>query len=255
MDDWVVELRRGRLEAAWDLFLDRYRRLVFAAIRHYADDPDDVMDVFARVCDALRENDMRKLRMYVDEPNHRARFSTWLVAVVRHLTVDWFRERDGRPRLSALAQRLPPLQRRIFELVFLDRQSHGEAYEIIRARDAPTLSFRAFLAELRATYRSVTAGRRGHLFRELGTPAPEHLETASAEDAGELRDVLDGALSSLDEEDRATLELYVVEELPAADVARIVGLPNVKAVYNRVYRALTTLRSRLQRAGIGPEDL
>ena len=50
MDAWVVELQRGRSDAAWDLLLDRYRRLIFAAIRHYAQDYDDVMDVFARVC-------------------------------------------------------------------------------------------------------------------------------------------------------------------------------------------------------------
>src|SRR5439155_19885124 len=55
MELWVAELQGGRPEAAWDLFLNRYRRLIFAAIRHYAEDYDDVMDVFARVCEAMRE--------------------------------------------------------------------------------------------------------------------------------------------------------------------------------------------------------
>ena len=54
MDAWVSELRRGSPETAWDAFLERYRRLIFAAIRHYAQDYDDVMDVFARVCESLR---------------------------------------------------------------------------------------------------------------------------------------------------------------------------------------------------------
>ncbi len=107
MEHWVAELQGGRPEAAWDLFLDRYRRLIFAAIRHYAQDYDDVMDVFARVCEALREDDLRRLRVYTDQPEHRARFSTWLVTVVRHLTVDWFRQRDGRRRLSACGRRPP----------------------------------------------------------------------------------------------------------------------------------------------------
>jgi len=56
-------------------------------------------------------------------------------------------------------------------------------------------------------------------------------------------------------EDRAAVELFVMEELPAADVARIVGLPNAKAVYNRVYRALAVLRSRLEAAGVRRDDL
>src|SRR6266545_3660744 len=71
MEDWAVELQQGRPEAAWDLFLDRYRRLIFAAIRHYAQDYDDVMDVFARACEALRADGLRKLRVYVQQPDTR----------------------------------------------------------------------------------------------------------------------------------------------------------------------------------------
>jgi RNA polymerase sigma factor (sigma-70 family) len=103
MDAWVRELQRGSSEAAWDAFLDRYRRLIFAAIRHYAQDYDDVMDVFARVCESLRADDLRRLRSWTDQTEHRASFSTWLVTVVRNLTIDWFRGRDGRHRVSAVA--------------------------------------------------------------------------------------------------------------------------------------------------------
>ena len=42
-------------------------------------------------------------------------------------------------------------------------------------------------------------------------------------------------------EDRVAGELYVIEELPAAQVAQILGLANAKAVYNRVYRALAAM--------------
>src|SRR5690348_18093414 len=113
------------------------------------------MDVFAQVCEALRADDLGRLRHYVAQGAHTARVSTWLVTVVRNLTVDWFRHRDGRRRLSVVAQALPPLRRRIFELVFLDQRSHIEAYELIHVRDAPDLSFKEFLGELRATYATV----------------------------------------------------------------------------------------------------
>ena len=257
MEGWEVELRAGRLDASWDAFLDRYRRLIFAAIRHYAQDYDDVMDVFARVCEALREEDLRRLRTYIEQPEHRARFSTWLVTVVRNLTVDWFRHRDGRRRLSVAADTLPPLRRRIFEHVFLDHRSHIEAYELIRAREAPPLSFKEFLAEVRATYAAVADGRNGGLLHQLGGPPPA--EDASAEslqeDAREARGLLEQALQSLAADDRLALELYIIEELPAADVARIVGFPNAKTVSNRVYRALGVLRVQLSHVGIEPGDL
>lgn len=251
---------QGRPEPAWELFLARYRRIVFAAIRHYARDYDDVMDVFARVCEALREDDLKRLRAWADQPSHRARFSTWLVTVVRHLTIDWFRHRDGRRRLSAVAEGLAPLRRRIFEHVFLDRRSHVEAYELIRASEQPDLSFRAFLGELRATYRAVTGGRRGALLRDgagglTGGTEESGSLAAPAEEAGDRREVLERVLATLPTEDRVAVELYVLEEVPAADVARMLGFPNAKAVYNRVYRALDALRAELERAGIRREDL
>lgn len=252
MDEWVAELQRGRPEAAWDLFVSRYRRLIFAAIRHYAQDYDDVMDVFARVCEALREDDLRRLRSYVDQPSHRARFSTWLVTVVRHLTIDWFRHREGRHRLSAVAERLPPLRRRIFEFVFLSRRSHVEAFELIRAGEVPNLTFSQFLAEVRATYRAVTDGRRGQLLRELGAPHPSEGEPEAPEASQRAveSEVLEQVLATLSAEDRVAVELYVQDELPAAAIAKMLGLPNAKAVYNRVYRALADLRSRLEKAGV-----
>lgn len=230
---------------------------MFAAIRYYATDYDDVMDVFARVCEALRADDLRRLRAWVELPTHRARFSTWLVAVVRNLTVDWFRQRDGRQRVSVVAEGLPPLRRCIFDHVFIEKRSHAETYELLRAGEAPNLSFHTFVTELAATYRTVTDGRRGQLLRELGgLPPPEPPDAGATEvvDLAESREALAAALETLAPEDRVAVELYVVEELPAQDVARIVGWPNAKAVYNRVYRALAGLREQLGRAGLGPGD-
>lgn len=257
VEDWVAHLKEGRPDPAWDLFLARYRRLIFAAIQHYARDYDDVMDVFARVCEALREDDLRRLRSYVDQPDHRARFSTWLVAVVRNLTVDWFRSRDGRRRVSVVADGLHPVGRRIFDLVFLDHKSHVEAYELIRVSEAPSLTFHEFQAELRATYRAVTAGRKGQILRELGIAPSEDTEDTqrSADEAPSGAIELEQALTCLSPEDRVAVELYVVRELSADAVAKIVGLPNAKAVYNRVYRALAAVRERLERVGIRREDL
>src|SRR2546427_6670090 len=255
VDDWVAELQAGRPEPAWDRFLDRYRRLIFSAIRHYAEDYDDVMDVFAQVCEALRANDLRRLRSYVDQTDHRARFSTWLVTVVRHLTVDWFRHRDGRRRLSAVAERLPPLQRRIFEYVFLDRRSHVEAYELIRSNGTSALTFGQFLVELRATYAVVIDGRRGRVLRELGGLLPPDAEPAGDGEGAERRELVQELLGSLSAQDRVALELHVVEELPAEQIARVLGLPNAKAVYNRGPPALPVLRARPPPRRPQPHDL
>lgn len=254
LEDWAAELQQSSPDTAWDLFLGRYRRLVFAAIRHYAQDYDDVMDVFARVCEALREDDLRRLRVYVEQPDHRARFSTWLVTVVRHITVDWFRHRDGRRRIAAVAESLPPLRRRIFEHVFLHKKSHVEAYELLRTAEGLDLPFGQFLTEVAATYRTVTDGRRGCVLRELAAPPPPEAAPAPTI-TDETRARLEQALEALTPEDRVAVELYVLDDLPAKAVARVLGLPNSKAVYNRVYRALAVLREQLERAGFRREDM
>ena len=254
MEAWLSELERGSADAAWDLFLERFRRLIFAAIRHYVRDYDDVMDVFTRVCEALRADDLRRLREYGAGGERQARFSTWLVVVVHHLTVDWLRARDGRARPGAAAGRLPPLQRAIYEHTVLDGLSPGEAYELIRARDRPGLRFGEFLRELRATRRAV--GDERSSVPGLG---PAHPPQASgpfdpAADA-ERRGVVAAALGALPPEDRAAVQLYVLDGLPAAAVARVLGERNAKAVYNRVYRALAAMRERLESAGIRRDSL
>jgi DNA-directed RNA polymerase specialized sigma24 family protein len=75
------------------------------------------------------------------------------------------------------------------------------------------------------------------------------------EESAERNALIEQGLASLSPEDRVVVELYVIEELPAGDVARIVGLPNAKAVYNRVYRALAIVRERLEAAGVRWGDL
>jgi len=260
VEPWIASLEAGDPEAAWDRLLERYRRLIFAAIRHYTTDPDDVMDVFARVCEALRADDLGRLRRWASQSAHRARFSTWLVTVVRHLTIDWFRHCDGRPRLAAAAAGLPPTQRRIFEYVFMAGRSHVEAYELLRTRDGIDLPFGAFLHELSATYRAAAGAtnHRGRLVVELGGAEPVHGPDPPDADSvmqAEQAVVLADALAALAPHERLAVQLFVIEEMPAAEVARAAGLPNPKAVYNRVYRALARMRARLERAGIKDGDL
>jgi len=263
VESWIAPLASDP-EAAWDLFLGRYRGLIFGAIRRYGSDPDDVMDVFACVCEALRANDFARLRRCAARVDPGRPFSTFLVVVVHNLTIDWLRRRDGRRRLAAVAAALPPLRRRIFEHVFVEQRSHVESYELLRTGGAADLSFGEFLKELSATYQAVEAGRGGRLIAEAAVAPPEadaspaDAPAPPAEDPAVLADrkaVLDAALETLDPDDRLAVLLYVVEEIPAEQVARALGFPSVKTVYNRVYRALAAIRARLERAGIAAGDL
>lgn len=253
LEPWAHQLLSGGTEAAWDLFLERYRRLIFATIRHVVRDPDDVMDVFARVLEALREGDFRRLRAYLAAPEHPARFSTWLVTVVRRLAIDWLRSHRGRQAIPVAVGALPPLHQRIFELVLVRRRGHAEGYEVLRTGPFPALTFREYLVALRAVYRAAGRGPRRAAGHDLPTAvepeAPSRLEAeAEAARAWALRQVLAG----LSPEDRVLLDLYVVQGVSADAVAKMAGLAGSKAVYNRVYRLLAGLREHLDDNGVRP---
>jgi RNA polymerase sigma factor (sigma-70 family) len=243
--------------AAWDLFIEQYRRLIFATIKHVAHDHDDILDVFTRVCEALRDDDLARLRRYTESDGERARFSTWLVTVVRNQAIDWRRHRDGRPRASVPSS-LSPIQKQIFELLTSGR-SHVEAYELILSRNKSHISFGAFLKELNNTYHAAGATQRIVAQEQVATiTLPLDEITVSPEDPlpmAEAGERIASALEELAPEDRLAVQLFVVDQMSAADVARTMGWRNAKVVYNRVYRALGTLRATLEKQGIGRGDL
>lgn len=249
----MSELAAGRHQAAWDVLAQRYSRLILATIRHLVHEHDDVMDVYSTVCQALSENGCARLRRYSDQPGG-ARFSTWLVAVVRNLSIDWLRKRDGRRR-QVVPDGLSDVQRQIFTAVFLEGRSHVEAYELIAA-NAASLTYREYLRELRETYRLQPAptgpAARGvtvELKDDIASP------TVDAAEVGDTARRMRDALAALSAAQRLALDLFVVEGMSADEVARAVGLANAKAVYNSVYRTLALLRERLERAGIGADHV
>ncbi|HEX6941459.1 MAG TPA: sigma-70 family RNA polymerase sigma factor [Gemmatimonadaceae bacterium] len=255
MEPWLSELVAGRQQVAWDLFVGRYRRLMVATITRLVRDHDDVMDVFADVCRALSENDYQRLKRFVDSPRRGAIFSTWLVAVVRNLTIDWIRKRDGRPR-KTLPPELLPLQQRIYQTVCVEGRSHVEAYELICAGSTPPISFAEFLREVREVYRFAprTPIEQPRAMLDLQPDSAVTSNEDDAQTADSARHIA-RALATLPADVRLAVQLFVVERMSAADVALAVGWPSAKAVYNKVYRALTMTREALERAGITRDDL
>jgi RNA polymerase sigma factor (sigma-70 family) len=248
---WRATLAAGDSAGAWDLFITRYRRLILAVIRRTLADDDDVSDVFAEVCADLCSDELVRLARHTDSGT--ARFSTWLVTVVHHRTIDWVRHRDGRRRVTAPTE-LSTIQHQIFDRIIGEHRSHVEAYELIRQRLSLDLSFAAFMREVTATFQTLerTSGKTvAHYFP--GPPLPIGQAEPHPYDALVLSESavrLEAALGTLPPDERLAVQLFVVDELPAAAVARTVGWQNAKAVYNRVYRALGVLRRELERLGV-----
>lgn len=258
MEPWQAALIRGDTESAWGHFIERYRPLILATIRRTLPNDEDVFEAFADVCDALSADGLARLSRYGDRVGRQARFSTWLVVVVRNRVIDWLRKASS-PRRPAPPQGLSSVQREIFRFVFAEQRSHAEAFELLRSGSEPGLTFGAFLRELAVTYRLATGPSGQSVLRHF--PGPPSLDCAAGPHPDELlltaetEARLSTVLEKLPTDTRLALQLFVVEELPADQVAQVVGWPNAKAVYNRVYRTLSALRRALARQGIRQGDL
>lgn len=256
MEAWLAQLDDGDGQAAWNLFEKRYRRLILATIRRLLHDHDDVMDVFAGVCIALTADNFARLRRYSERSPSGAAVSTWLVIVVRNLVIDWLRRVEGRRR-PTIPSDLSGLHREIYSALCLGGLSRTEAFEQVRTRSGLAMSFPEFLREIRLVRQShpcpeLLPARRPEpmpLLPEFAVPVADPAEVT------DLAHRLAAALATQPADVRLAVQLFVIDELPAAEVASIVGWPNAKAVYNRVHRALEAMRATLERKGIGRGDL
>lgn len=253
-EDWAAQLKAGNSDAAWDQFLGLYRGVVVAAARRVVHDHDDVMDVFSRVCELLREDDYRRLRDYAARPFHTAKPATWLATVTRNAAIDWTRQREGRRRLPAVVLSMPERTQRLYRYLFHRHMSQVEAFETLRSESPHPLPFREFLADLRALYRALPGMMRSRTSTNQQYPHDWDFGTEPVDPTleRERTNALESALQMLSPADRLVLELYVIEGLPAEDVARITGLRGAKAVYNHSYRALAVLRTRLKGGDLDP---
>lgn len=250
MRAWREKLAAGDVDAAWNDFVAEYERLILATIGRTLGDSDDVPDVIAEVYASLSSDGMARLQQHREIAG--AKFSTWLVTVVHHQAIDWVRKRDGRNRFRP-PPNLSALQQAIFRHVFLERRSHVEAYEIVRQQTLTDISFGAFLKEVSTTYRLVEQARgRTATGYFAGPPSMSDQHDETIEDAmmrAESGSRLAAALSILPADERLAVQLFVVHGVGADRVARAVGWPNAKSVYNRVYRALALVRKELERTG------
>ena len=264
---WLEKLDQGDREAAWDQLIGRYHRLILASVRHYAEGYDEVMDLFAHVCESLRANDLARLRNYAAIPQGRVRFSTWLVAVVRNLVIDWFRHRHGRKQLDKVVTELPVVQREAFRSVFVEGRSLAEAYETIRMSGVCSVTYHEFLQALVAAQRAVSEKRPSRLPTELAPGAARALVRFELQEAGgvdppdaglmetDTRHWLQQGLEAVPLEDRLALQLYVIDGLSAGEVAGLLGWKDAKTAYNHIYRSLSTIRRFLRERGIQQTDL
>lgn len=190
-----------------------------------------------------------------------ADWKTFIATVVVRHSHNYSRERRGRWRPSATAERAGPPLRELETLVYRDGYTLAEAGERLRTAGLTALSdggLARLLARVpqRGPMRPVEVAADPVLeAREAGSSADAGLAEAetTAWRAGLLA-ALHRAMESMTHEERMIVRMHFADGLSVADVARALGIDQ-RPLYRRIPRLRTTLRSHLEREGVSAREV
>jgi RNA polymerase sigma factor (sigma-70 family) len=188
-----------------------------------------------------------------------ATLKTYLTTVVVRQFHEWGRQRWGRWRVSAKAERLGPPAPELETLVHRDRLTLQQAGERLRTSGSTTLSDTGLarllhrLPErppLRPLRLPPSASDEALASAQAESRADERVVAAQADaQRARLAAALERALNQLAPEDRTIAEMHLRDGLSVADVARALNLDQ-KPLYRRIERLRRHLRESLEQDGI-----
>lgn len=251
-------------DRAWAEFLERYATTVRRVIRRFERDPDRRGDCFIFVCEHLVADRARRLRAF--DTHGPASFTTWLMAVVSNLVVDWRRSVLGRYRAfdsiarlgrlevdvcrasigggMSLQQTLASLQHEYPDLT-LERVASvvDELYARLSSRQHWLLATRRPEVRSIESLAEEAGDAEASRFLASGDPDPE----TRAERAEEHR-LLVAAMASLSVEERLAIRLRFQEGLTLREVGGLMDLGDPFRARRLLDRAISKLAEKFQEA-------
>ncbi|MFL5386145.1 MAG: sigma-70 family RNA polymerase sigma factor [Longimicrobiaceae bacterium] len=205
----------------------------------------------------LMEDDYAVFRNFRGESGLR----TYLATVVVRQFHEYWRERLGRWRPSAMAERLGQPAKDLEALVYRDGYSLQEAAEKLRTAGRTTLSD-VELARLldrlppRTPLRLVEVASEPALAAAADPAAADQRITAAEamERHGEVIEALDRAMGQLEPEEQFIVKMHFAHGHTLADVARALRVEQ-KPLYRRVERLRRQLRGYLENSGVRSGDV
>jgi RNA polymerase sigma factor (sigma-70 family) len=217
---------------------------------------DESTEFIQEVRFRLLDDDYAIIRKFKGESS----FSTYLTTVILRLYQQWRVQQWGKWRPSAEARRLGEKAVTLERLVSRDGLTFAEAVNMLTT----PAGLHYTRAELEAIYlrlperrpRPVAVSDEG-LPEALAVEADAFDRVAREERADLARcaaRTIDGALASMDAEDRLILQMRFWNALKVPEIARTLHIEQ-KKLYKRLDRLFGTLRRELERSGIKQEDI
>ena len=205
----------------------------------------------------LMEDDYAIIRKHRGESALR----TYLATVVVRRFHDYWRERRGRWRPSAVARRLGPPAPDLEALVYRDGYRLDQAGEMLRTARRTTLSDRQ-LGNLLKELPAREPMRPREVSADVVLDAEKADQRADERVAGaesralheQVTGALDRAMARLEPEERVIVRMHFQDGHSLADVARALRLEQ-KPLYRRVKQLRKLLRGYVEAEGVGERDV
>jgi RNA polymerase sigma factor (sigma-70 family) len=202
----------------------------------------------------LVEDDYAILRKF----QNRSTLWTYLATVLEHLALDFYAQKWGRWRPSAVANRLGPVAVLLERLVTRDLHTIEEAMEIVRTNHGVASGD----AELRTLWDQLPVRVRTTEVGEEAAAAISGGENAESivEDADRLRGIarlqraLAAAFAQIAVQDRVLIALRFDQDLSVVQIAKLTG-SSVPTLHRRLDRSVKQLRLALTNAGFDSREI
>lgn len=202
----------------------------------------------------LVDNDYATLRKF----QGRSSLWTYLAAVIERLALDFYAEKWGRWRPSALAERLGPVAVHLERLVTRDGHTIEEAMEIVRTNHDVGLSFqelRHIWEQLPTRITKTDVGEEAAAELVADEKSDSRIEDAEQRKHIErLQGALQAAFAQVAPQDRVLIALRFDQDLPIAEIAKVTG-SSVPTLHRRLDKSVKQLRLALSQAGFDPRDV
>ena len=202
----------------------------------------------------LVEDDYAILRKF----QNRSTLWTYLATVIEHLALDFYAQKWGRWRPSAVANRLGPVAVLLERLVTRDSHTIEEAMEIVRTNHGVASGD----AELRTMWDQLPVRVRTTEVGEEAAAAIGGGENSESivEDADRLRGIarlqraLAAAFDQLAVQDRVLIALRFDQDLSVVEIAKLTG-SSVPTLHRRLDKSVKQLRLALTNAGFDSQAI
>jgi RNA polymerase sigma factor (sigma-70 family) len=260
--------------AAWHEFVTRYSALIRSIIKRYhpVKQEDDQRNLYVEILEYMFHEGLSRY-------DGRAALSTWVMTVTRSRCLDLIRRETGRRRPPRWLELLPDLERRIYQLYYIEYRSapaimaylgsHGyiltqkgldERIQSLESHMDRSLQ-KKLAYDLQARSVGALSGRLLELLDHLRLehegsvdaqrPDVELFEKQTTLLLEEIRE----CVKRLGDPQTTVIELRFYHDMSAPSIARRLNLSGPRRVHNIIQQGLSTLRDMLEeRLGHGVQS-